>query len=230
MSSCERTVIGLTVPDGWDDTIDLTVPDGWDDTIDLTVPDGWDDTIDLTVPDGWDDTIDLTVPAGRDDTIDLTVPDVWDDTIDYYCTIGEDKQLLTRRKCGFLSCQQTTQLELCSEHLLDVGLEVKESRIPGSGWGLFTTRDRMKNELISYFTGVEIADAKFVGEYVSWRGGGVVIDSSIERCSAACANSRRGGQNCCIKTYDKKCYIMTMKPIRSGNEIYVAYGRSYRLK
>lgn len=173
---------------------------------------------------------DLTVPDVWDDTIDLTVPDVWDDTIDYSCTIGEDKRLLTRRKCGVISCQQTTQLELCTKHLLDVGLEVKESRIPDSGWGLFTTRDRRKGELISYFTGVEIADAKFVGEYVSWRGGGIVIDSSIERCSAACANSRRGKQNCRIKTYDKKCYIMTKKSVRSGNEIYIAYGKSYRLK
>lgn len=164
--------------------------------------------------------------------IDLTGPDVWDDTISYCCTIGEDNLLLTRRKCGVLSCMLTTQLELCSNHLREVGLEVKESQIPGAGWGLFTTKNRRKGDLISYFTGVEFVEATFVGfsEYNSWKGGGIGIDSSIERCSAACANSQPKKNNCRILTYKKKCYIRTKKSIRSGDEIYVAYGKRYRWK
>ena len=163
-------------------------------------------------------------------TIDLTAPDVWDDTIDYSYTIGKEKQLLTRRKCGVLSCQKSTQLELCTTHLRGVGLEVKESRIPGAGWGLFTTVNRKKDEVISFFTGVEFEETNFVcfSEYVSWKGGGVMIDSSIERCSAACANSLPKNNNCAVKTYRKQCYIMTVKTIRSGDEIYFAYGRRYR--
>jgi hypothetical protein len=107
---------------------------------------------------------------------------------------------------------------------------VKESKIPGSGWGLFTTRDRGCDEVVAYFTGIEVERAIFVGssEYHSNKGGGISIDSSIERCSAACANSLLSMKNSTIITYRKQCYIKTIKPIRVGDEIYVTYGRSYR--
>lgn len=149
---------------------------------------------------------------------------VWSDNDNYHFA-GE---LLTRRKCGFHSCLETTQLELCTSHLRDAGLEVKESGILNSGWGLFTTRDRVKNELICYFSGTEIiGEIEGSSEYISWRGGGVYIDSSIERCSAACANASRKN-NCSIKLYRKKCCIRTKKSLRNGDEIYIAYGRTYR--
>jgi hypothetical protein len=155
---------------------------------------------------------------------------VWDDSIDYCFTIGGYDFPLARRKCGVPKCQKTTQLELCRKHLADVGLEVKESKIPGSGWGLFTTRDRGCDEVVAYFTGIEVERAIFVGssEYHSNKGGGISIDSSIERCSAACANSLLSMKNSTIITYRKQCYIKTIKPIRVGDEIYVTYGRSYR--
>lgn len=157
---------------------------------------------------------------------------VWDDSVDYCFTKWEVDFLLVRRKCGFRTCQKTTQLELCTEHLQDAGLEVKKSKIPGSGWGLFATRDRGSEEIVAYFTGVEVERAIFVGssEYHSNKGGGISIDSSIERCSAACANSLLSKKNCRIITYRKQCYIKTIKPISGGDEIYVAYGKSYRWK
>jgi hypothetical protein len=172
----------------------------------------------------------------------LSKSGVWDDSIDYCFTIGSEATgfgeaklndfPLARRKCGFQMCPKRTQLELCTKHLRLVGLEVKESMIPGSGWGLFTTRDRGSDEVVAYFTGVEVERATFVGssEYHSNKGGGISIDSSIERCSAACANSLLSGKNSTIVTYRKQCYIKTIKPIRSGDEIYVTYGRSYRWK
>jgi hypothetical protein len=107
----------------------------------------------------------------------LTNPNLWNDNDndnDNYHIEGEP---LTRRNCEFLSCQETTQLELCTRHLLDSGLEVKESGILNSGWGLFTTKDRIKNELICYVTGTEIiGECDGSSEYLSWRGGGVYID------------------------------------------------------
>lgn len=171
------------------------------------------------------------------------MPDVWDDTIDYFFTIDGDNRLLTRRKCSDLNCRRKTQLELCTKHLLEAGLQVKESQIPGSGWGLYTTRDRGKGETISYFTGVETESVGFTGlsEYVAWRGGGFIIDSSIERCSAACANTadaanavktvkRPVKNNCDIITYRRKCYIKTKEIISRGDEIFIPYGRRYRWK
>ena len=161
------------------------------------------------------------------------MPDVWDDAIDYFFTTDGEKKVLSRRKCGVQFCKQTTQLELCTNHLHDVGLEVKKSQIPNSGWGLYTTRDWGKGETVSYFTGVESERVKFRGptEYVAWRGGGFIIDSSIERCSAACANAQQqGNNNCRMITYKQRCYIKTKSPIRSGDEIFIPYGRSYRWK
>lgn len=172
------------------------------------------------------------------------MPDVWDDTIDHFFTIDGDNQLLTRRKCGITNCRRQTQLEFCRKHLqVKLGLHVKESQIPGSGWGLYTTRDRVKGEIISYFTGVETASAGFTGlsEYVAWRGGGINIDSSIERCSAACANTADSAKvakaarpvvknNCVMVTYRQKCYIKTKEIISSGDEIFIPYGRRYRWK
>ena len=155
------------------------------------------------------------------------MPNVWNDSENYH--FGGIQ--LTRRKCEIHSCQETTQLELCTTHLRDAGLEVKESEIINSGWGLFTTRDRIKNDLISYFTGTEIiGEIEGSSEYISWRGGGVYIDSSIERCSAACANSSDSNNNCSIKLYRKQCCIRANKPLRSGDEIFIAYGRTYRWK
>ena len=161
------------------------------------------------------------------------MPDVWDDTIDYFF---RGNQPLTRRKCRIRTCRRQTQLELCTKHLqVAAGLQVKESQILGSGWGLYTTRDRGEDEFISRFTGNEVAEVGFTGpsEYLSWRGRGFMIDSSIERCSAACANSAANtylSNNCCIKTYGGQCYIKTTKAVRSGDELYVAYGRTYRWK
>ena len=162
----------------------------------------------------------------------LSTSGVWNDSIDYCFTIGGYDFPLARRKCGFPWCRKTTQLELCTKHLQTVGLEVKESEIHGAGWGLFTTSDRGSDEVVAYFTGVEVERATFVGssEYHSNKGGGISIDSSIERCSAACANSLLSEKNSTIITFGKQCYIKTIKPIRGGDEIYVAYGTSYRWK
>jgi hypothetical protein len=111
-------------------------------------------------------------------------------------------------------------------------LEVKTSQIANAGWGLFATKDRGDGEILAYFTGVEVKGAGFLGcsEYTSNKGGGIYIDSSIERCSAACANSLLSKKNSTIITYRKQCYIKTIKPIHAGDEIYVTYGRSYRWK
>ena len=162
----------------------------------------------------------------------LSTSGVWNDSIDYCFTIGGYDFPLARRKCGFPWCRKTSQLELCTKHLQTVGLEVKESKIQGAGWGLFATRDWGREEIVAYFAGVEVERDIFVGstEYHSNKGGGIAIDSSIERCSAACANSLLSKKNCRIITYRKKCYIKTIKPICGGDEIYVTYGKSYRWK
>ena len=78
--------------------------------------------------------------------------------------------------------------------------------------------NRRKSEVISFFTGVEFAAANFKGfsEYVSRKGGGIVIDSSIERCGATCANSLAGKNNCSVINNNIRCDIRTVKSIRSG--------------
>ena len=152
-----------------------------------------------------------------------TAPAVWDDKIDYYF----DGKVLARRKCGGKYCRKTTQLELCKNHLLAKGLEVKSSNIAGSGWGLFTTKDRSKDEDIATFTGVVMLESALESfDYATSKAGGMAIDSSIERCSAACANSDGLNNNCCLVKY-RRTYIKTTRSIKSGDEIFVPYGVTY---
>jgi hypothetical protein len=87
--------------------------------------------------------------------IDLTQAEVWDDWVNYSVSVEGNLQLLSRWKCGFEGfedCNQTTQLELCHQHLLETGLLVNESELPDGGWELFSTIDREIAVIIAYFT------------------------------------------------------------------------------
>ena len=170
--------------------------------------------------------IDLTGNA----IIDLT-KDNWNDAVDYYYVNAFGKKsLLQRRTCRFQTCLRKCQLEMCSEHLCDVlGVEVKESNIPGAGFGLFATREFKKNQTIIFFTGSAITRLGIIKkEYTLWRGKSMYYDCSVKRCAAACANTLRVN-NCKTVAFRLKCSLKTTKKIRAGDELTTPYGRSYTL-
>jgi hypothetical protein len=140
--------------------------------------------------------------------------------------------LLLRRKCGIESCTQTSQLELCSQHLLEKGLLVKESNLFEAGWGLFTTVDRERGDIIAYFQGPKLQEAYLQGEkhrYAVWAGNGNIIDCSIERCAAACMNTHSSRKNCSLIVFGNKSYIRTTRKVSTGEELYIPYGQRYRI-
>jgi SET domain len=170
--------------------------------------------------------------------IDLTEEDVWvdcedywDDCEDYSVFVEGISHVLRRRKCDIDNCNRTTQLDLCSQHLLEKGLVVKESGLSDAGWGLFSTIDREAGDRIAYFTGTKLHQSEVVGRhrYVVWAGNGSVIDCSIERCAAACVNSCSGKNNCNLIVFGKRSYIRTTKRIHKGEELYIPYGQRYRI-
>jgi hypothetical protein len=101
---------------------------------------------------------------------------------DYSLSVQGTTHLLQRRKCGVETCNQTTQLELCSQHFLEKGLLVKESNLFEAGWGLFTTVDREPGDVIAYFHGPKLQESQVLGKhrYIVWAGNGCVIDCGIE--------------------------------------------------
>ena len=153
--------------------------------------------------------------------IDLTKEDVWDDYTNYSVVVEGRTHLLRRQKCGFENCNQTTQLELCSKHLLENGLLVKESEVFDAGWGLFSTVEREVGDIVAFFTGIKVHLSELVGRphYVVWAGNGNVIDCSIEQCAAAYVNSCSGKNNCSLIVFGKRSYRRTTKRIQIGEEL-----------
>jgi uncharacterized protein len=120
-------------------------------------------------------------------------------------------------------------------------LYIKESQIPGSGNGLFTSIPIYKDEVISHFKGEFLSDKeakqralKGADTYFIRMPDGKILDSNHVKCFAKYANDALG----LIKTKFKinakimlsetgKICIVASKNISSNEEIFCQYGLKY---
>ena len=120
-------------------------------------------------------------------------------------------------------------------------LYIGESRIPGSGNGLFTAIPIYKDEVISIFKGKILSNKEAQrratnGEDVYFMNmpDGTILDSREVNCFAKYANDAAGSvktryRNNADITLDEKgavCIVASRK-ILAGEEIYCAYGPNY---
>lgn len=120
-------------------------------------------------------------------------------------------------------------------------LFVKESQIVNSGKGLFTAIDIYKDEIISYFIGEELPqneaekrEAVGHNEYFMSLPNGNILDCKQTFCFAKFANDASGSvpaqfkNNATIAMNDEeKICLVAHKKIKSGEEIFVGYGKKY---
>lgn len=155
---------------------------------------------------------------------------VWKDSVlQSYTNAWGNVTTLRQRKCNETGCKRICQVEKCTDHLDQVlGLQIRTSTISGAGFGLFATRDFAKKTTIAKFRGKAVKSAPITKkEYVVWRGKGKYYDCSVERCSAAYANTRKSKNNSELVVSKCKCFLTSTKAIKAGQEIFVPYGQSY---
>ena len=120
--------------------------------------------------------------------------------------------------------------------------EVKKSKIPGAGKGLFSLCDFKKGERVIEYLGEIITDKECdrraeKDEY------GYIFYISKNRCVdafhlpevlARYANDAKGltkikgiNNNCCYEIWKRSGWITAEKNIKAGDEILVAYGAEY---
>eukprot|EP01031_Cornospumella_fuschlensis_P034910 gene34910-42276_t len=146
-----------------------------------------------------------------------------------------------RRRCivGF---------EFCHSHLgSQLNLRIKDSTLPGAGKGLFAF-DRTKGgpddivfragDKIAQYNG-ELINADELAErydghtapYAVELSKTQAIDSACKRGVGSLGNTNPGGNNAtlAISTANKTASIKATKNIRNGQEVFISYGRSYRM-
>ena len=170
--------------------------------------------------------------------IDLSNDDVgvnptilWRDDIDHYVEIDGSLLLIEHRTCSAPDCSIMTQLDLCTKHLLQIGLCVKTSGVANAGFGLFATRKFKKKEKIAKFVGSHSKYNEHSMYLVSLCGDNF-LDCARHRCAAACANTLLGKNNCTI-SHCRRHKLLSIEAntiIHAGCEIFVSYGPSYSLK
>jgi uncharacterized protein len=120
--------------------------------------------------------------------------------------------------------------------------EVKKSKIPGSGKGLFTKIDFKKGARIIEYLG-EIITEKELDERAEKDIYGYAFYVSKKKCIdayytpnelARFANDAKGitrvkgiNNNCCYEIYKNRGWIKAEKDIKAGDEIFVSYGAEY---
>jgi SET domain-containing protein len=119
-------------------------------------------------------------------------------------------------------------------------LYVDISQIPNSGKGLFTAIDIEKDEIISQFKGEILSDDEIKSrtesgddDYFMDLPNGDVLDCKRTECFAKYANDAKGSntkfKNNSIISLDENdnVVIVAKKNIKSGEEIFVDYGKNY---
>ncbi len=137
--------------------------------------------------------------------------------------------------------------EYCYSHLeSEMELKIKDSTIPQAQKGLFAFNKKKepndiifrKDEEISQYNGENIHNAtrnQRYGQYNAPYGLQITndnfIDSALKRGVGSLANTRNNGNNArfSVNTRNRTAKIIATKPIRNNTEIFVPYGRSYRL-
>lgn len=121
-------------------------------------------------------------------------------------------------------------------------LEVKESQIPNSGKGLFLCTNKKKGELIALFRGevlsYEAAEKRALknedGYFINMSNG-TILDSMHIECFAKYANDAHGiGKSLFRSNAEIQLsgnpdivYLMAIRDIHAGEEIFTSYGRKY---
>ena len=120
-------------------------------------------------------------------------------------------------------------------------LYVKVSQLPNSGNGLFTAIDIYKDEIVSLFKGDVLNDeqAKAIAEdgndkYFMNLLNGNILDCMHTNCFAKYANDALGFSKSMYRNNTKITFdenqnvcLIAIKKIKSGEEIFCDYGKSY---
>lgn len=134
----------------------------------------------------------------------------------------------------------------CSAHLASLHyLQIKPSRIPHAGKGLYAVHPRDSNsnevlfrrgEIICAYKGEVINKEELVDRYsdktppyVVGVSENVYEDGARIRGIGSLANTNAGHTNATISVYRGRASLKATRSIRSGDEIYLAYGRAYKL-
>ena len=135
----------------------------------------------------------------------------------------------------------------CYVHLLyEKHLRIKKSTLPRVGKGLFAMNPKLpsdavifkKDENIIQYTGEIIDDEEKArryedktGPYLLLQKQDTYIDSAKVRGVASNANTYPSHNNAyfALDNRNNKVYIKANKNIKNGEEIFVSYGRSYKL-
>lgn len=123
-----------------------------------------------------------------------------------------------------------------------MALIVKPSQLPNAGKGLFTTTAIKKGERIIEYKG-EIIDWKEYEKRVAEHKDGYLFYINKKRCidayatpqhKARFANDAAGltrvkgvRNNCKYDIIDNRCFIVSTRNIKPGEEIFVSYTKSY---
>jgi SET domain-containing protein len=124
--------------------------------------------------------------------------------------------------------------------LLEKQLIVKRSTLKGSGKGLFTTKDIAKGKKIVEYKGKittwkEVDDRKGLNGYIYYVNRNHVIDAATTKDALArYANDAKGlmrtdgiTNNCTYNIEGTRVYIVAMRNIPDGSELFVGYGKEY---
>ena len=123
-----------------------------------------------------------------------------------------------------------------------MALTVKRSQLPKSGKGLYTKKPIKKGEKIIEYKGEIINWKQYTARvekdedgYLFWINNKKCIDAfPTPQYKARYANDARGlsrtkglKNNSQYETFKDKCFIVSTREIKSGEEIFVNYGKEY---
>ncbi len=141
-------------------------------------------------------------------------------------------------KKGRCETMTTTTHPYCDKHTKKVlHVSVKKSTIPGAGKRLFAEKDFKKGENIIQYSGevlsVDEYDKRYsddaMGAYGITLNDHQVIDaaktsSSVARYACDFNGSGRKGPNAQYESDDKEVWIVALRKIKKGEEIFTDYG------
>lgn len=116
---------------------------------------------------------------------------------------------------------------------------VAKSTIEGAGKGLFAKVDIQKGEVIGEYKGEVITDEEYdrrtqegLGNYGVDIGDGLILDCGQKMCPMGYANDayglKRVGKNNSYFIQDElRVFVVALRDIKAGEEIFVSYGRAY---
>jgi SET domain-containing protein len=135
----------------------------------------------------------------------------------------------------------------CYVHLLyNRHLRIKQSTLPRAGKGLFALNPKLpadavifqrEQTVVSYFGEILDIDEKEqryetkTAPYSVGYSNDEVVDSALVRGVASNANTNVGNQNTYISIdrHNHTVNIKASKPIKNGQEIFIPYGKNYKL-